>query len=76
MADVPDLVVRVLTPYVGNMVADTCVRATALSIGKTRDDLSTVDLPALEENIRRLLTPVAPSTTIDRVLVEIEEGLR
>ena len=76
MTDVPDVVVRALTPYVGAMVADTCVRATALSIGKTRESLAPEDLPALEDNIRRLLSPVAPAATIDRVLAEIEGGLQ
>ncbi len=74
MADVPDIIVRALSPYVGPMAADTCVRATALSLGKTRDTLTAADLPALETNIRRLLGPVAPSETIDRVLAEIEGG--
>lgn len=74
MANVSDIAVDVLTPYVGAVAADTCVRATALSLGKTRDTLDTNDLSALEENIRRLLGPVAPSSTIDRVLTEIERS--
>lgn len=75
MADVPDVIVSALSPYVGGMVADTCVRATALSLGKTRDTLTATDLPALEHNIRRLLDPVAPSETIERVLAEIRGGV-
>lgn len=63
-----------LEPYVGHTVADTCVRATALSIGKTADTLSNEDLPRLEESVRRLLMPVAPGTTIDLVIIAIERG--
>ncbi len=63
-----------LEPYVGHTVADTCVRATALSIGKTADTLSSEDLPRLEESVRKLLMPVAPGTTIDLVIIAIERG--
>ena len=75
MADVPSVIVNSLSPYVGAMVADTCVRATALSLGKTRDTLTSEDLPALETNIQRLLGPIAPSETIERVLAEIRGGV-
>lgn len=75
MADVPSVVVDSLSPYVGAMAADTCVRATALSLGKTRDTLTVDDLPALEANIQRLLGPVAPGETIQRVLAEIRGGV-
>ncbi|TLM82255.1 MAG: hypothetical protein FDZ75_07695 [Actinobacteria bacterium] len=57
-----------LEPFVGAMVADTCVRATALSLGKTSDDLIPDDLPSLENRIRSLLGPVAPTATIDQVV--------
>lgn len=69
-----DHVVATLSPYVGDTVADTCVRATALSLGKTRDDLTPADLPTLETNVRRLLGPIAPSTVIDQLLADIERG--
>ncbi len=75
MATVPEVVVTVLSPYVGAMAADTCVRATAISIGKSMDSLCCDDMPALEQSIRRLLSPVAPSTTIDRVLSDIQGGV-
>jgi hypothetical protein len=65
----------VLTPYVGSTVADTCVRATALSLGKTSDELGPEDLPALEENVRELLGPIAPAKKIDALIAEIRGGV-
>lgn len=67
-------ITETLEPYVGRMVADTCVRATALSIGKTADTLSDEDLPHLRENVRKLLLPIAPSATIDAVMQRMEGG--
>lgn len=64
-----------LEPLVGSMAASTCVRATALSLGKSADSLSADDLPALEQNVRRLLGPVAPEPVIAEVLRQIEGGL-
>lgn len=69
-----EVVTLALEPYVGRMVADTCVRATALSIGKTADTLSNEDLPSLEDRVSRLLQPVAPRATIDAVIQQIEKG--
>lgn len=74
MASLRERVIAALSPYVGDTVADTCVRGTALSIGKTADDLSEADLPALESNVRRLLGPIAPSSVIDDLLTRIEGG--
>jgi hypothetical protein len=67
---------EVLDPLVGSMAASTCVRATALSIGKTSDELVPADLPSLEQNIRRLLGPVAPAAIISQVITDIEERAR
>ena len=64
-----------LEPYVGPTVADTCLRATALSLGKTSDDLGSSDIPALELRIRQLLAPVAPKAAIDDALATIEHSL-
>jgi hypothetical protein len=50
------------------------VRGTALSIGKTADELTDEDLPALESSMRRLLGPVAPATVIDDLLQQLERG--
>ena len=74
MGTLSQRVVEVLSPYVGDTVADTCVRATALSLGKTADQIDTGDLGALEASVRRLLGPVAPSNVIDELLEEIREG--
>jgi len=73
---VADAVRHALEPYVGGMVADTCVRATALKLGKTADDLGEADLPELENNIRRLLSPVAPPAAIDDALQSLERAAR
>lgn len=66
-----DIVLLALVPYVGQMVAETCIRATAISVGKMSDELSSSDLPALDNNVRRLLSPVAPSATISGILEQI-----
>lgn len=75
MRAVMTVVSDALEPYVGRMVAETCVRATALSIGKTADTLEAADVPALEANIRKLLSPVAPQTAIDDILTNLERGV-
>jgi hypothetical protein len=64
--------VAVLEPYIGRVVADTVVRATALSLGKSMDDLGNGDLPALTKNIRRVLEPVAARSTVDDIVRDIE----
>jgi len=74
MATLRERVIAALSPYVGPMVADTCVRGTALSIGKTADELTDDDLPALESSMRRLLGPVASATVIDDLLQQLERG--
>lgn len=76
VATLAESVVNILEPYVGRMVADTCVRATALSMGKSADELVSEDVPTLESNVRRLLGPVAPHATIDAILLQIEGGAR
>jgi hypothetical protein len=71
-SDLAGTITTILVPYVGRAVADTCVRATALSLGKTSDQLESLDLPRLEENIRRQLSPVAPMATIDNIIRQIQ----
>lgn len=71
-----EAVVDILEPYVGRMVADTCVRATALSMGKSADELGADDVGALETNVKRLLGPVAPHATIEVILTKIEGSVR
>lgn len=77
MSGIVEAVKEVLVPYVGPMAADTCVRATAISMGKTTLDLTFADLPALETSIRKLLAPVAPHAVIEdaiRQLQRVESG--
>jgi len=76
MDETSTMVRGALEPYVGAMVADTCVRATALSLGKMADELTAEDLPALESNIRRLLAPVAPTGVIDDVIATLQQSTR
>lgn len=71
---VKEAVKAALEPYVGPTVADTCVRATALSLGKTTDDLSFSDLHALEARVHSLLAPIAPPKAIDDVVAEIRRA--
>jgi len=71
MSQVSVVVVEVLAPLVGATVADTCVRATAISLGKTSEDLAPEDLPTLTGSIERLLRPIAPSATVEALLAEI-----
>lgn len=74
MTALSERVVAVLEPYVGRMVADTCIRATALSVGKTADSLDDSDMPALMASIRRLLGPVAPAAAIEDVIAGLGGG--
>ncbi len=62
---------EVLEPLVGRILADTYIRATASSIGKSVDQLGPEDLPVIEERVRGLLAPVATSAVIDSALTRI-----
>lgn len=64
-----------LEPFVGPIVADTCVRATALSLGKMSDELDAGDLDALESRVRQLLGPVAPRAAIDDALASMRQTI-
>ncbi|MDO8963490.1 MAG: hypothetical protein Q7W30_03250 [Coriobacteriia bacterium] len=66
-------VVGILEPYVGRSAADTCVRGTALCMGKVFDALGPEDVPALTDSVRRMLEPVVPSSTLDSIVVRITE---
>lgn len=75
MGRVAELAVGALTPYVGPVAADTCIRATAISAGKMADELDAGDMGILESSIRRLLGPVATTQTIDGIVAEIRQGV-
>lgn len=62
---------EVLEPLVGRILADTYVRATATSLGKSVDQLGREDLPLIEERVRGLLAPVASSAVIESSLTKI-----
>ena len=64
-------VMDALEPFVGRMAAETCIRATAISAGKTSDDLDGTDMQGIDANIRRLLAPIAPASTIDSIVEQI-----
>jgi len=68
-------VVGVLEPWVGSVAADTCVRATALAVGKDISEFGQGEVAALCSNVRRLLSPVAPSAAVDSVIAQIEMGV-
>lgn len=75
MAQLGDAAIAALEPLLGPVVASTCVRASALSVGKIASELGEADLPSLESNIRRVLAPVAPVAAIESVLTQIREAL-
>lgn len=72
MTQLAQVCVAVLEPYIGRLVADTVVRATALSLGKPMEELSVSDLPALSRNIRRVLEPLTAHATVDQIIGDIE----
>jgi len=71
---VRETVVGALEPWIGNVAADTCVRATALSVGKDISEFGAAEVAALCANIRRLLSPIAPTAAVDGVIAQIEAG--
>lgn len=75
MLGIAERAVRALTPYIGRMAADTCVRGTAVSIGKTFDTLTTDDADALAQRIRAVLAPLLPPDTIERLINQIRGGV-
>lgn len=74
MAGIAERAVSALTPYVGRVAADTTVRGTAVSIGKTFDTLDDEDAAALEHRVRMVLAPLLPPDTIARLIAEIRGG--
>ncbi|MDY0340062.1 MAG: sigma-70 family RNA polymerase sigma factor [Coriobacteriia bacterium] len=75
MAGIAGRAVMALTPYIGRMAADTCVRGTAVSIGKTLDTLAVEDMDALAYRINAVLCPLLPSDTIERLIGDIRGGV-
>lgn len=58
----------VLEPHVGRPLAEMAVRTTAISLGKTSDDLQESDLPALMRQTAYIMSGVATQACIDTAL--------
>lgn len=71
-----EMVVEILEPFLGRVAADTCVRASALALGTTSDSLGAEHMPAVIDRIVRVLSPIAPRTTIDAVVGDIKARTR
>lgn len=74
MASIAERAVQALTPYIGRVAADTTVRGTAVSIGKTFDSLNNDDAAAVEHRVRLVLAPLLPPDTIARLIADIRGG--
>lgn len=74
MGGIAERAVLVLSPYIGRVAADTCVRGTAVSIGKTFDTLTGDDGDELERRVRSVLLPLLPPETIARLIADIRGG--
>ncbi len=68
-----DRLEALLAPLVGKTVACTCIRATAIKLGKTSDELGPADAAALSDNVRRLLAPIAPAAGIEALVARLQE---
>ncbi len=71
MAGVSESVAGVLEPYVGRVAADTCIRASALSVGKDPGTLDASDCEVLASSVRRMLGPMMTNTAMLTLLREI-----
>ncbi len=76
MPDVHETILQVLEPYVSRPIASTYVRATALTLRKTSDQLEYGDLGVLESGLRDMLSPVASRQLIEQTILEIRQRLR
>lgn len=75
-SDIGPRAVQILEPYIGGTIADTCVRAKAISLGKTMDTLAPEDIPAIEDSVRRFLGPVASMAAIDLIVEDLRRLAR
>ncbi len=76
MESVGNTVVDMLTPYLGATMADTCVRVTAIGLGKSLDTLEPQDIPHICDSIRQHLSGVATQDVIDDLVSELEAMAR
>lgn len=61
----------VLEPHVGRPLAETAVRTTAISLGKTSEELTADDLPALLQQTSYIMSGVATQACIDVAIKQI-----
>lgn len=71
MQGIAGAVRSVLAPRIGDSLAEMTVRATAVSLGKTADDLNGADLDHLISRMRTMMSGVATQAHIDAACSEI-----
>lgn len=71
MQGIAGAVRSVLAPSIGDSLAEMTVRATAVSLGKTADDLSSADLEHLIARTRTMMAGVATNALIDVACAQI-----
>lgn len=76
MSGIAQAVVVALAPYVGEAVANLCVRGASGGLGKSPENLVDEDVPRFLEGIAGLLRPVASAEVIDSVMDEITAAVR
>lgn len=69
---VADALKEIIEPHMGTVMSDTCIRAAAISIGKTYDDLMPQDIPRIKLKIRDSLRVLTAPQTVDTIMQEIE----
>ena len=69
---VADALKEIIEPHMGTVMSDTCIRAAALTIGKTYDSLKPGDLSLLKPRIRQSLLLVTSLNITDTVMTEID----
>lgn len=64
----------VLTPFVGHVAAETCIRRAAVTLGKSSDELTRDDGETLAHHVRHALSSLLPPKTIERIIEDIRGG--
>jgi hypothetical protein len=74
MASFADELASALTPFLG-AATEGYVESLAVGIGKTAGSLDADDFAAIEGELRRSLSAVAASSTIETIIDDIRGGL-